>query len=194
MDQALKQILESNLLTDEVKESLKEAWEAKCSQHRAEVKEELRQEFATLYKRDKQILVNTMDKFVNEAVNRHATELAEQLKQVKTDKDKLNRAIQEVRKTYKVRMAEHKEALKTFMFDRLKEELAPMAGDHKTLQLQRVKLAKTINEAKAEAKAELREQADNLKSFVMEKLKDETTRIAIQKEELARGKVELTKK
>jgi len=61
MAEALKELLESDLLDENTKASIQEAWEKNLVEAREAVAVELREEFATRYENDKNQLVEAMD-------------------------------------------------------------------------------------------------------------------------------------
>jgi len=54
---ALKQLFENNVISEEIKASIEAAWEARIVENREQVAEQLREEFAQKYEHDKQTMV-----------------------------------------------------------------------------------------------------------------------------------------
>lgn len=194
MEDNLKQIMESTLLTDEVKTALQESWMKKCSEYQAQVKAELREEFANLYKKDKSELVEAMDKFLTTEVKKFARSTADEIMRLNQERMKLNRAIKEVRLNYRNKLVEHKAVCENFVLTKLKEELLPMAQDHRSIQNQKIKLAKEIVEARKAAQESLNEQSENLKKYFMSKLGEEKKKITMEAHALAEEKITIAKK
>jgi hypothetical protein len=57
MNDVLKPLLDNELLTEETKQELSEAWETQLNEARNEITKELREEFTSRYEHDKGILV-----------------------------------------------------------------------------------------------------------------------------------------
>ena len=57
MFDAIKPLLESGLVNGETAQAINEAWEAKLSEAREQVRSELREEFARKYEHDKNVMV-----------------------------------------------------------------------------------------------------------------------------------------
>ena len=61
MAHAIEQLLSSEVLSEEVRNTLTEAWEAKLKEAREELTVELREEFAERYEADKTQMVEALD-------------------------------------------------------------------------------------------------------------------------------------
>ena len=57
MLEALKTLFENNVISEEIKESIEKAWDARINENRAQVTQQLREEFAQRYEHDKQVMV-----------------------------------------------------------------------------------------------------------------------------------------
>jgi hypothetical protein len=66
---AIKPLLDSNLITEETRQEINEAWEAKLNEAREQARAELREEFAQRYEHDKQVMVEALDRMVTEGLN-----------------------------------------------------------------------------------------------------------------------------
>ena len=60
---AIKPLLDSNLITEETRTEINEAWEAKLSEAREQARAELREEFAHRYEHDKSVMVKPLTKW-----------------------------------------------------------------------------------------------------------------------------------
>ena len=65
---AIKPLLDSNLITEETRQEITEAWEAKLSEAREQARAELREEYAGRYEHDKSVMVEALDKMVTEGL------------------------------------------------------------------------------------------------------------------------------
>jgi hypothetical protein len=198
MEKGLKELLESEVLSEATKTALSEAWNAKL----AEVKESLRdevttqvhEEFTLRYSNDKANLVEAMDHMLTDAVKQYATESAEATKALKEERSKLSEAIKEARADYKSRLAQHTKMVEAFVLNQLKTELAEISEDHVAIQAQRVQLATEISEAKATYDAKLEEHKAMLNTFVLGKLNENVNSLKAQEQALAESKVSAAKK
>jgi len=64
MQDAIKPLLDSELLSEEAQQEITEAWETKLNEAREQVRVELREEFAQRYEHDKQVMVEALDRMV----------------------------------------------------------------------------------------------------------------------------------
>ena len=65
---AIKPLLDSELINEEAQQQISEAWEAKLNEAREEVRAELREEFAHRYEHDKTVMVEALDRMVTEGL------------------------------------------------------------------------------------------------------------------------------
>ena len=79
MFDAIKPLLDSGLINEEVGQELNEAWESRLTEAREQVRAELREEFAQRYEHDKTVMVEALDKMVTEGL---AAEIAQDRKSV----------------------------------------------------------------------------------------------------------------
>ena len=79
---ALKPLLDSDLINEDAKAEINEAWESKLVEAKEQARAELREEFAQRYEHDKQVMVEALDRMVTEG-------LAAELEQVKAEKQSL---------------------------------------------------------------------------------------------------------
>ena len=54
---AIKPLLDSELLSEEAQQEITEAWDSKLNEAKEQVRAELREEFAQRYEHDKQVMV-----------------------------------------------------------------------------------------------------------------------------------------
>jgi len=164
---ALKALFENNVVSNEVKQEIEEAWNAKIKENKLQVTAALREEFAQKYEYDKNVMVEAIDKMVSEKLHEEMTELAEDRKQLINAKANYTKAMHENAKLLKVfvknslvkevkelhedqkTIANKFSMLETFIVDNLAKEIAEFQTDKKDLAEAKVKLVK---EAKANFK------------------------------------------
>ena len=81
MIDAIKPLLESGLINEDIGQQLNEAWESKLNEAREQVRAELREEFAQRYEHDRNVMVEALDKMVTDGLQSEIEEFNE-LKQL----------------------------------------------------------------------------------------------------------------
>ena len=117
---AIKPLLDSELINEEAQQQISEAWEAKLNEAREQVRAELREEFAQRYEHDKTVMVEALDRMVTEG-------LAVELEQVKAEKQSLA----EDRVRFQAKMKESSTKFNDFMVTKLAEEIGELRKDRK---------------------------------------------------------------
>jgi hypothetical protein len=117
---ALKPLLDSELVNDETRQEISEAWESKLNEAREQVRAELREEFAQRYEHDKSVMVEALDRMVTEG-------LAVELQQVQAEKQ----ALAEDRVKFQAKMSESATKFNNFMVTKLAEEIGELRKDRK---------------------------------------------------------------
>lgn len=169
-------LAESTPLSEEARQQIQEAWDSKLNEAREELTAELREEFAQKFEHDKTIMIESMDKFLNDKIHGELAEFAEDKK-----------ALAEDRVKYKAKVAEHVKMLETFLAETLAKEV------------------KELHEERAAAKANvhkledfvLKQLAEEVKDFHADKkaLAEQRVKIVREgKEELVKTKREFVKK
>ena len=148
---ALKMIFESDAVSEEVRQEIQEAWEAKVKENRQQVTAELREEFAQKYEHDKQTMVEAIDGLISERLAAEITEFAEDRKQ-----------LAEARAKYAVAMRENAKLLKGFVMEQLSKEVAELHEDQKVMAGNFAKLEEFVVEALAKEIAEFYEDKQDL--------------------------------
>jgi hypothetical protein len=117
---AIKPLLDSDLINEEAKQEISEAWESKLNEAREQVRAELREEFAQRYEHDKQVMVEALDRMVSEG-------LAAELESVAAEKAQLA----EDRVKFQTKMQENSVKFNDFMVKKLAEEIGELRKDRK---------------------------------------------------------------
>ena len=117
---AIKPLLDSNLITEETRQEITEAWEAKLSEAREQARAELREEFAQRYEHDKTVMVEALDKMVTEG-------LAAEIAQVAAEK----RNLAEDRVKFQHKIKESAQKFNGFLVTKLAEEIGELRKDRK---------------------------------------------------------------
>lgn len=198
MENGLKELLESTVLSEETKAALVEAWEQKAESLRESLREEVKSEVLGEYKarfeEDKNNLTLAMNDMLGEAVQKYATESGEEIKRLKEERKKLTLAIKEARAEYKARSAKEAKVVESFVMSQLKDKVASLAEEHAQLEAQRVAYAKKAAESKELYKAKVIEHMTALQNAVSAKLKEELASLKAKEVALDESKVDSLKK
>ena len=118
----IKQLLDKDLVTEDTRAEIQEAWDQKLLEVKEEAKTEVREEFAKRYEHDKSVMVEAMDRLVNESLKKEIAEFVEDRKQL---------AAQRV--MYKKGVKPHMEMLQKFITKQLANEMAELQQDRKQM-------------------------------------------------------------
>ena len=200
MIDALKTLFENDVVNEEIRAQIEEAWEAKINENRLQVTADLREEFATKYEHDKSTMVEAIDSLLSERLAEEIAEFAEDRKQLAEAKAKyavamrenadllkgfvveqLQSEITELRAD-KIAMAENYATLEEFVVDALSNEIAEFNEDKKDLAETKVRLVREAKTHFAKVKANFIERsATAVSEMVGKSLKGE---IASLKEDI----------
>lgn len=194
MENNFDQILNSEFLSDEVKQSISEAWNSKVQEIRDEVTAELREEFAARYENDKSQIVSAMDAMMTDTIKEELEEFSQDKKALQEDRVAYRKAIREhakkldekISETLKKEITELKEdrnkqkknvaKLEEFVINKLTEELNEFHTDKKALVEQRVRLANEGKRVIQEARAQfIKNAASKVNKIVENTLRSEIT-------------------
>ena len=117
---SLKPLLDSELVTEEAKAEINEAWEAKLVEAKEQARAELREEFAQRYEHDKTVMVEALDRMVTAG-------LTAEIEQVQAEKQSLA----EDRVRFHSKMKESATKFNDFMVTKLAEEIGELRRDRK---------------------------------------------------------------
>jgi hypothetical protein len=149
--EALKSLLESDAITEQMKSEIQEAWTAKVTENRMAVTAELREEFAKKYEHDKGVMVEAVDKMLGEKLAEEMAEFHEDRKQLAEAKAK-----------YAIAMRENADLLKGFVLESLKKEVSELHEDQKAMASKYSVLEDFIVEQLAKEIAEFQEDKKDL--------------------------------
>ena len=104
MLEALKTLFENNVVSEEIRAEIEEAWDSKVRENKQQAVAELREEFAQKYEHDKNSMVEAVDSLLSER-------LAEEIAEFADDRKSLS----EAKAKYAVAMRENANLLKGFV-------------------------------------------------------------------------------
>jgi hypothetical protein len=154
---ALKPLLDSDLINEDTRREISEAWEAKMTEARELVRAELREEFAQRYEHDKSVMVEALDKMVTEG-------LQSEIQAVAAEKQ----ALAEDRVRFQSKMKESATKFNDFMVSKLAEEIGELRKDRRTHNEGLEKLERFVVRALAE---EITEFAQDKRDLVETKVR-----------------------
>ena len=167
---SLKPLLDSELVTEEAKAEINEAWEAKLVEAKEQARAELREEFAQRYEHDKTVMVEALDRMVTAG-------LTAEIEQVQAEKQSLA----EDRVQFQSKMKESATKFNDFMVTKLAEEIGELRKDRKMHSEGVQKLEQFVVHALAR----------EIQEFATDKQDVVNTKVRLVRE--ARGKLEALK-
>ena len=140
---ALNKLFENNVVSEDIRAEIEEAWNAKVTEAKTTAVAELREEFAQKYEHDKGVMVEAIDKLVEDRLQAEISEFAEDRKQLAEAKAK-----------YAVAMRENAGLLQDFVGEALAKEVSELHEDQKTMAVKYSQLEEFVVEALAKEIAE----------------------------------------
>jgi hypothetical protein len=193
---AIKPLLDSDLITEETRMEINEAWETKLNEAREQARVELREEFAQRYEHDKSVMVEALDKMVTEGLAAEIQAVAAEKQALAEDRvrfqrkmnesatkfngflvSKLAEEIGELRKDRKMH-SEGLAKLENFMVHALAREIQEFAADKRDVVETKVRLVREARSKLEGLKARfVKESADKMSQAVSRHLKAELTQL-----------------
>jgi hypothetical protein len=193
---AIKPLLDSDLITEETRMEINEAWETKLNEAREQARVELREEFAQRYEHDKSVMVEALDKMVTEGLAAEIQAVAAEKQALAEDRvrfqrkmnesatkfngflvSKLAEEIGELRKDRKMH-TEGLAKLENFMVHALAREIQEFAADKRDVVETKVRLVREARSKLEGLKARfVKESADKMSQAVSRHLKAELTQL-----------------
>jgi hypothetical protein len=136
---ALKQLFENNVISEEIKESIQAAWDSKINEARTQVASELREEFAQKYEHDKNTMVEAVDRMISEQLAAEIVEFADDRKQ-----------LDEMKVKYAKAMKQNAYVMEQFVMRRLASEVKELHEDQVAMASKFGKLEQFVVEALAQ--------------------------------------------
>ena len=136
---ALKQLFENNVISEEIRESIQSAWDSKLVEAREQVAEQLREEFAQKYEHDKNTMIEAVDRMISEQLSQEIVEFADDRKQ-----------LAEMKVKYAKKMKKDAETMKEFVTRQLASEVKELHEDQVAMASKFGKLEHFVVEALAQ--------------------------------------------
>lgn len=189
MDEMLKPLLENEILDEDTKNQIKEAFEKKLE----EQKEQIREEFASRFEHDKSILVEAVDNMVTDHIRQELEEFSEDRKQLFKERAELSREKVKINEQHKKAMQSHSKVFENFIFNQVKKELVEFQTDKKELNEQKKVLASKLREERVALSNKMSERVSKLEEFVLKVVAEEIKEFATDKKSLIETRAKLLK-
>ena len=157
MIDAISKLVESGAISEDVRNSIQEAWDNKIKENKEQVGAELREEFAKRYEHDKANMIEAIDKMMNEKLSEEITKFVEDRK-----------ALAQEKIAYKENVSKHSAKLESFILNKLSEELKELHSDRKGVHENFKKMEEFVVGALAK---EIKEFHEDKKGVVETKVK-----------------------
>jgi len=177
---ALKTLFENDVVSEEVRASIEEAWDAKIKENKQQVTAELREEFAKKYEHDKATMVEAIDQMVSERLASEMDEFVDDRKQLAEAKAK-----------YAVAMRENANLLQKFVTQQLTKEVSELHEDQKAMADKFAKLEEFVVEALAKEIAEFHEDHKDLAETKVRLIREAKTKFAEVQKSFVKKSAEL---
>lgn len=148
---AFKQLVESGVMSEDVKVAVESAFAQKIQENRDQVSAELREEFAQKYNHDKSVMVEAIDKMLSDRLAAEMAELHEDKK-----------ALAEAKLAYRKGISENAKKLEGFVIKQLGKELVEFQGDRQKVAENFQKLEQFVIKALAKEISEFAEDKRDL--------------------------------
>jgi hypothetical protein len=169
---ALKQLFENNVISEEIQESIQAAWDSKLNEARSELTQQLREEFSRKYEHDKGVMIEAVDKMISDQLATEIVEFAEDRKQLAEMKVK---AAKKAKQDAKM--------MKEFVTRQLASEVLELHEDQKVMANKFATLEKFVVEALAQEIAEFYKDKQDLAETKVRLVREGREQLAKVKEQ-----------
>ena len=169
---ALKNLFENNVVSEEIKESIEAAWEARIVENRTQVTQQLREEFAQRYEHDRQVMVEAIDRMLGD-------QLKEEIQQFVEDRNQLA----EAKARYAVKMQHDAQVMKEFVTRQLASEVKELHEDQVQMASKFHTLEKFVVEALAQEIAEFHTDKQDIAEMKVRLVREGRQALASMKEQ-----------
>jgi len=169
---ALKNLFENNVVSEEVKEYIEAAWEACIVENRNQVTQQLREEFAQRYEHDRQVMVEAIDRMLGD-------QLKEEIQQFVEDRNQLA----EAKARYAVKMHNDAKLMKEFVTRQLASEVKELHEDQVQMASKFHTLEKFVVEALAQEIAEFHTDKQDIAEMKVRLVREGRQALATMKEQ-----------
>jgi len=139
MLEALKSLFENNVISEEIKQSIEEAFEARIVEAKEQATQQLREEFAQKYEHDKNVMIEAVDRMLSDQLASEIIEFTEDRKQ-----------LSEMKVKYAQKMKGDTAVMKEFVTRQLASEVAELHEDQQVMASKFGKLEQFVIESLAQ--------------------------------------------
>ena len=189
MTDQLKELLESEVLGPEVKTALQEAFDTKIKLAEAQLQET----YAARYAHDKAVLVEAMDRLMQDSIKKELNEFQIDRTAVSKQRAKLAEETVKIKTEMKKQIHENNKKFMDFATAQLRKEIVEFQKDRRAALTERKRLAREVQQLKESNNAKLAERINKLESFVLKQLSEEITEFQVDKKALVEQRVQLAK-
>jgi hypothetical protein len=136
---ALKSLFENNVISEEIKESIEQAFEARINEAKEVATQQLREEFAQKYEHDKNTMIEAVDRMISEQLSAEIVEFADDRNQ-----------LAEMKAKYAIKMKQDAVVMKEFVTRQLASEVKELHEDQVVMASKFGKLEQFVVEALAQ--------------------------------------------
>lgn len=212
MKKGLQSLLESEVLNQETKASILEAFKAK----EEEVTKKLQKDFKQRYEQDNKNLKAAVEKAVTEAVEHYAAETADEIKKLKSERKTLATSLDKTKSEYKEKLRKESQMFSDIALSQLAEHIDELEEERKALAKERKEVkehlgmlnklvssyllecakeqAEEVEQMRHELDSENKDRFKKLANFVDESLHDELSEFSQDRRALSEAKVSLYRK
>jgi hypothetical protein len=169
---ALKSLFESNVISEQMRSEIEEAWNAKVKENRIAATSELREEFAKKYEHDKTIMAESVAEMLEERLAAEMAELHEDRKQLAEAKAK-----------FAIAMRENNDLMSNFVLETLKREINELHEDQKQMATKFGLLEGFIVEQLAKEIAEFQDDKRDLAETKVRLVREAKSHLALVREQ-----------
>jgi metal-responsive CopG/Arc/MetJ family transcriptional regulator len=177
---ALKQLFENNVISENIRADIEAAWNTKIQENREQATQQLREEFAQKYEHDKQVMIEAIDTMIADRLTAEIQEFTEDRAQ-----------LAEAKARYAVAIREHSSKLNDFVLKSLAKEVTELHSDQKVMAENFAKLESFIVEALAKEIADFYEDKKDLAETKVRLIKEAKTQFAHLKSRFVKQSAEL---
>jgi len=175
----VKQLFETNVISEETKSEIESAWETAVQENRDKISTGLREEYATKYEHDKTAMVEAVEKMLSDRITSELSEFAED-----------RQGLIEARAKYAKKMKSDTKAMESFVLNNLKKELGELREDRKNVAGNVAKLESFIVDALAKEIAEFHSDKKDLAETKVKLVRDSKAKFeAVKKDFINKASV-----
>ena len=172
MLEALKSLFENNVISEEIQASLESAFEARLTETREVLTQQLREEFSQKYEHDKQVMIEAVDTMISE-------QLAQEIVEFTEDRNQLA----EMKVKYAQKMKADTATMKEFVTRQLASEVLELHEDQKVMASKFGLLESFVVEALAQEIAEFYKDKQDLAETKVRLVREGRQQLAKVKEQ-----------